>query len=85
MSVVKKEIDNWDPIGLLSHAPRDEYHSEIEAVEHLLKSSKDLGELAIGIYSVFLQAFGEVSFQKSLSECRRIAHKILNHGEKHQR
>lgn len=33
--IIKKEIDKWDPIDLLDHAPLDEY--DIESGEILLK------------------------------------------------
>ena len=78
MSIVKEVIDNWDPINLLSHAPKDEYHSEITEIEKLLQSTVDCVELAAGIYNVFLRSFGNVIFQKTHTECMEIAQKLLS-------
>ena len=78
INTVKAIIDEWDPIDLLSHAPSDEYHSEIEEVERLLKSTKNVTELAISIYNVFLESFDADIFQKTQSECILIAQKILS-------
>ena len=77
INIIKTIIDEWDPIDLLSHAPSDEYHSEIEEIEQLLKSAKDKVELSTGIYNIFIKSFGEFSFQKAKSECDAIAQKIL--------
>ena len=74
---VKIIIDEWDPIALLSHAPDDEYHSEICVIEQLLKSTTDTNTLALGIYDVFTRAFGDDVFTKTQSECVVIAQKIL--------
>jgi len=78
MSIVKTIIDDWDPINLLSHAPDDEYHSEIREIECLLNSTKDYRELAEGIYNIFLKSFGEITFQKTVSECAEIAKIMLS-------
>jgi len=88
MRFVKSVIDEWDPINLLSHAPNNEYHSEIEEIEQLLKHVKDCDLLAEGIYHVFLKSFGEISFCKTRSECIVIAQKLLmlshtDSGERH--
>ncbi|EYE87193.1 hypothetical protein Q428_14670 [Fervidicella metallireducens AeB] len=74
---IKKIIDKWDPIDLLSHAPDDEYHSEISEIGELLKtSSNDLELIADGIYTVFSKSFrGE--FSKTKDECKEIAKLIL--------
>ena len=78
ISIVKAVIDNWDPINLLSHAPSDEYHSEIEEIEKLLDSTKDHVKLATEIYNIFLKSFGSVSFLKTQAECTQIAKKIIS-------
>ena len=78
VSIIKEIINNWDPINLLSHAPNDEYKPEIEEVEFLLKSTKDISELSTGICNIFLKYFGDDIFQKSYSECTLIAKKILD-------
>lgn len=74
---IKKIIDKWDPIDLLSHAPDDEYHSEISQIEALLKTtSNDLELIANGIYSVFSKSF-QGEFSKTKDECKEIAKLIL--------
>ena len=77
MNYLKEIIDRWDPMDLLNHAPNDEYHSEIEEIEGLINSSKDISELAEGIYKVFAKSFGENNFCMSRSECAVIAKKII--------
>ena len=74
---VKITIDEWDPIDLLSHAPSDEYHSEISAIERLLESTSDITVLATGIYNVFFNSFDDV-FKKTQSECVLVAKKLLS-------
>ena len=77
---IKEIINKWDPIDLLSHAPDDEYHSEISGISELLKGSTDLELIADGIYSVFNKSFrGE--FSKTRNECRKIAQLILKEVE----
>ena len=80
MSNIKGIIDNWDPIGLFPFCPEDEYHSEISQIESFLnepKEEKDLGEY---IFELFIPSFGENSFQRSITECRMIARKIIENG-----
>lgn len=79
MRFVKLIIDDWDPINLLSHAPDDEYHPEIEEIEKLINSTKDYLILAKGIYNIFLISFGKVSFQKTETECIEIAKKLVDY------
>lgn len=73
MENIKKIIDDWDPIGLLSHAPNDEYNSEIDEIYRLLCTSNTLDELAEGVYNTFSTSFGKANFNKSMDECRQIA------------
>ena len=74
MRCIKQVIDDWDPIGLHSCAPDDEYIPEIEEIQNLLCRTKNLDELAGGI---FAESFGEESFNKSKMECRQIAQRLL--------
>lgn len=78
MDFVKRIIDKWDPIDLLSHAPDDEYHSEIEEIRYLLHMTDDSGKLAEGIFHVFVEAFGKDTFNKSKDECEHIAQILLS-------
>lgn len=76
MHFIKTIIDAWDPINLLSHAPRDEYHSEIEAIERFFKCGVDEHSFAKYISQVFSTAFGN-TFSKTEAECQTIASKIF--------
>lgn len=78
MNFVKSVIDDWDPIDLLFHAPDDEYHSEVEEIQHLLRVTDDSAELAEGIFKVFVESFGKEIFNKSEDECKQIAQILLS-------
>ena len=73
--IIKKEIDKWDPIDLLNHAPSDEY--DIESKEILLKFHNNIEQNGMIIYEVFSKAFGTV-FTKSVDECVSIAKKMMD-------
>ena len=79
MNYVKKTIDEWDPIGLLPHAPNDEYQAEIEEIQQLLETVNDSGELSKGIFFIFEKAFGKNVFFKSQNDCERIAGILISH------
>ncbi len=72
--IIKKEIDKWDPIGLLNHAPPDEY--DTESREILLKFQHGIEQNGMIIYEVFSKAFG-TTFTKSVDECVSIAKKMM--------
>ena len=78
MNRVKQIIDSWDPMGLLSHAPNDEYNSEINQIEELLKFTNNVNEVSNGIWKIFINAFGEENFKKSKLECKQIAYLLLS-------
>ena len=71
--IIKKEIDEWDPIDLLGHTPPDEY--DAESREILSKLQCDVNKNGMMIYEVFSNAFG-TTFNKSIDECVCIAEKI---------
>lgn len=72
--IIKKEIEKWDPIDLLNHAPSDEYDTESREV--LLKFQHNIEQNGMIIYEVFSKAFG-TTFTKSVDECVCIAKKIM--------
>lgn len=77
---VKKAIDEWDPIELLStHAPSDEYDGESKEVFTTLQRNPDIGisDLMRFIHDVFTRAFGDDVFKQTLSECAVVAEKML--------
>ena len=78
MELVKRIINEWDPIDLLSHAPKDEYLSEIVEIQNLLKKTDNLGELADGIWKIFVNSFSEEIFNKNKEECIHIARALLS-------
>lgn len=75
--MVKKIIDNWDPVELLAiHSPPDEYDSETQKIiDTIVNENGD--EVAQIIQDVFINAFGNDTFTKSLDECRVIAKEII--------
>lgn len=76
MNLVKRIINDWDPIDLFPGAPDDEYWTEIDEIEHIFRIIDDPIKLAERIYAVFIRAFGDV-FKKSKSECEQIAQMII--------
>lgn len=76
MNYVKIIIDQWDPIGLLTYSPSDEYDSESDKITKVLQQTNDVKILGEEIYNVFKKSFGDV-FIQSRNECKDIAHKIL--------
>ena len=77
MGFIKPIIDEWDPVNLLSHAPQDEYHSEIADIQQLLSHTSDPLILAEEIYNIFLNSFGSTAFQKTKYDCIKIAEQLL--------
>lgn len=73
--LIKKCIDQWDPIELLEFCPRDEY--DILSMSIYMKWSKDDNDLAKTIYDTFYNAFGKDTFNKSYEDCLYIA-KLIN-------
>ena len=78
MNFVTRIINEWDPINLLCHAPKDEYNSEIEEIRYLLSMTDNSSELAEGIFDVFSKSFGDETFNKTKEECKLIAQKLLS-------
>ncbi|GAA0741769.1 DUF1871 family protein [Clostridium oceanicum] len=77
MIKVQKIINDWDPIGLMKHAPDDEYESEIIQIIHKLLDTDTVEELAKIIRDIFVQAFGEDMFCKTIEECMVVARNIM--------
>jgi hypothetical protein len=69
-----KIINEWDPIGLLNHAPQNEYDDEIHEIHN--KYIDDLAALSVIIYSTFKNSFGR-TFLNSINDCELIAKKII--------
>lgn len=77
---IKQIIDEWDPIDLLSHAPKDEYDEETKEVSKLISATNEaitvelIGKI---IYTVFSKHFGSNTFTCNLDECMCVAEKII--------
>ncbi|MCA1063733.1 DUF1871 family protein [Rossellomorea sp. AcN35-11] len=56
-NIVKKIINDWDPVGLLPSAPEDEYEIEIARIVSLLYKADSVITLADGIGQIFTKAF----------------------------
>jgi len=79
-AVIKKTIDEWDPIGLLViHTPADEYDSESKGIFDRLSelTFTSIEALANIIFEVFVKSFGDDVFISGFDECKKIAEKIL--------
>lgn len=74
-NIIKKRINEWDPVNLLSFSPEDEYDIEIQEIYDLFEAEET--KLGLVIYTVFKNYFG-VSFTKDKKDCFCVAKKILN-------
>lgn len=70
-------INVWDPIDLLSHAPKDEYKVEITLIMEIMKDSDDVAQIARGIQKIFIDRFGDDVFKQDYEECLQVAKKLL--------
>ena len=75
---VKKIVDEWDPIDLLSmHCPDDEYDDISLLITQKALVTMDVENLANYIYVLFVYEFDASTFNKTLDEFRMIAEKII--------
>lgn len=73
--IIREIVVKWDPIGLMSIAPPDEYDSECRIIyDELKRKNVPLGRI---IYEVFKDRFGE-TFRDDFSKCQQIATEIEN-------
>ncbi len=85
-AVIKKTIDEWDPIELLTtHAPADEYDSESRSIFDRAKemTSASMEVMANIIFEVFIENFGDDVFILGIDECKKVANKILTVASGH--
>ena len=66
---IKQIIDEWDPIGLLVHAPIDEYSQECQKIAERISETCSLELAGKVIYEVFSESFGNDTFDKNMYEC----------------
>ena len=74
---ITEVINSWDPIDLLSHAPKDEYEVEIALIMGVMGAAPDIDQVARGIQKIFLDRFGDDVFKKDYQECIQVAKKLL--------
>ncbi len=72
-NIVKKIVNEWDPVGLLPSAPDDEYEFEIARIVSLLSNVDTVNTLSDGIAQIFTKAFG---WSFSEEECLPVSRKI---------
>ena len=73
--IIKSAIDKWDPIDLLTHAPKDEY--DVECLQISKVYTESIEELGKSIYIIFLTSFGS-AFSKNEEDCIVIAKAIID-------
>ena len=79
-NIVKKFIDEFNPMGLLPHAPDDEYDIESKEITCQINQNSTINEIAESISEVFSKWFDE---KFEIKECVETAEKIyqsLNHN-----
>lgn len=71
--IVKKNMDLWNPEGLLPYAPDDEYDIESKQIAKQVKINHTVDELAEIVAQVFSKGFGR---QYDIEHCSEIAEAI---------
>jgi len=72
--VVKREVDKWNPYGLLPEAPCDEFDEESRVLAGKLKPNSSLEEIAKAVSAVFSASFEPQSF--TVDNCMDVARRI---------
>lgn len=78
--MIKKIINEWDPIEFFPMAPEDEYSNEILKIEKYLADNGniDVQTLAVAIDNIFASSFGRDVYLADMNDCVEVAKKILN-------
>ncbi|PSL09425.1 uncharacterized protein DUF1871 [Fusobacterium naviforme] len=71
---VKREIDRWNPYGLLPDAPHNEFNSESEDVARNIRTDSTVEKIAKVVSRVFSEAFEPQYF--TVDKCMDVAGKI---------
>ena len=73
-------INEWDPVGLRSITPENEYGDEINEIKKFLLENRNVNSIHLGlkIYDVFIHSFSQDIFKCSIDEYKLIALKILD-------
>lgn len=77
--IIKKVINEWDPMGLVYCASDDEYECEIREIEKfILNNDVDVNSLGKAILDIFIDFFDKDLFNHSLDDCKKISKKLLD-------
>lgn len=79
---VKREIDKWNPYGLLPDAPHDEFNIESEDVARQIGYDSSVEKIAKTVSRVFSDAFEPQYF--TIDACIEVAAKIKEALDKEQ-
>lgn len=76
--MIKKIINEWDPIEFFPMAPEDEYSNEILKIEKYLadNGNTDVQTLAVAIDNIFASSFGRDVYLADMNDCVEVAKKI---------
>ena len=78
VEVVRKEINQEDPIGLISMGtPDDEYSREVEKIIKGISKTKTVDEVGNLIYKTFVEMFGS-EIAGSRYKYKKLASNIFN-------
>ncbi len=83
---VKREIDKWNPYGLLPEAPHDEFDPESGMVARMIRYNYSVEKIARAVSKVFSEAFEPQYF--TVDSCMDVAAKIkatLDQGQERKR
>lgn len=81
--IVKKVIDEWNPLYLLEHAPDDEFDAEIAEITECITENMSIEEIGNIINRVFTDYFEEdFTSMYSLNECIQVAESIKTEMER---
>ncbi len=71
---VKREIDKWNPYGLLPEAPHDEFDPESGMIAQMIGYDYSVEKIARAVSKVFSDAFESQYF--TIESCMDVAAKI---------
>lgn len=79
MEIIRKIINDWDPVGFFPMAPKDEYVIEIKKIYEFVSANQNLKvqTLAETINGIFVKSFVADVYDQNMEQCMLIAEKIL--------
>ena len=78
-NIICKIINEWDPVGIKSLTPDDEYIVEVNEIESAILKDMNISEKSLSeiISTIFIKNFGKDVFVSSSKDVEKIASKIL--------